>query len=196
MVILTILIIVGLVLYFRKKESEDEAPVEKKEYDWHQFWDDFSGTERRNEDFYNKDEYNFQVSYHYKEMTKLEKVANLYLGEGHLATLEYNNGMLTARMTDGNYISAHLKDIEAYFTIQPGENVSCVLKTKNRSITIFSFKGIFTDEEWYEIFNIMTHCGITHNAGAYVALCNRNKTKIGQTVKYANTAIKIIRALS
>lgn len=181
---------------YRGLQHRTQAAIDREDQTWNKLGDTLTGTDRRDFGFYNgREELNFNVAFHCKQLSDFERIANLGVDNGHLVSFEYNNKFLSLRMKDGKILSAHLKDIEASFMTYSGDNVSCSLKANGTEVNIYSYWKLFTDEEWYEIFNILTYCGITHNAGAYVAIYNKNNTKVGKTIKYANSAIKIINAL-
>lgn len=152
-------------------------------------------TEERDSNYYDEHpELNFSKKFYGKELTTTEKFLNLGITDSsQLKYFSYNNRQIEIVMKDGKKLNGNLENLKADFSILQGDNISCRVSHGNTSIKIFSVWHLLKEEEWYELFNILTHCGEVKNLSEYTALYNKTHTKLGKGLSYANTALKVIK---
>ena len=133
--------------------------------------------------------------FHCKQLNSLESFMNFGKETSGLKTFEYHNRYLTITMNDGTHFQGMIEDMTARFTFYKGGNYGCELSCGSSKVYIFTYWHLFTDEEWWTIFNIFTHCGTTYCVEYYLDTRELYMTKDGKVARGLVAAAKIITRL-
>lgn len=139
-------------------------------------------------------ELNCSYTFHCKKLNKAESVLNLGADAKGLAMFAYHNRQVFIKMNDGKTLSGMLENMTATFDCYKG-NVNCKLSCNGQKVEIYSVWHLFTDDEWWTIYNILTHCGTTYNEKDYIDTQKLYGTKEGKTTRGLITAARIISGL-
>lgn len=132
--------------------------------------------------------------FHSKQLNSLESFMNLGRETSGLKIFEYHNRYLTITMNDGTRFQGMIDDMTARFSVYKS-NCECELSCESSKVKIFTYWHLFTDEEWWTIFNIFTHCGTTYCVEDYLETYKLYTTKEGKVARGLVAAAKIITRL-
>lgn len=136
-------------------------------------------------------------SYKSKMLSASDKALNLFPSDSALLdSFNFSNGRVSLRMRDGRTLEGDLINLTSTFTALNGDNVNCKVTNGSKTIEFMSIWHLYTDEEWYDIFNCLTWSGTTYRAGDYIAIYNKYHSKTGKALRYANVLMKGIKLLN
>lgn len=127
-----------------------------------------------------------------KQLSTAEKLLNLGANSTGLEYFEYNNGSLYVKMHDGKILKGNINQIAANFTSDEVDNVTCTLQLGTQMVSISSVWHLLDEEEWWNLFNILTHCGAVFNLDGYLKLYNTYHSKVEKTIRLTGVALNII----
>lgn len=136
--------------------------------------------------------------FHCKDLSTTESFMNLGQDSKGLEYLAYHNRQLYVRMKDGRTLQGMIENMSARFsaTSRGGGLATCELISGNKKVTIITIWHLFTDEEWWQIFNLLTHCGTTYNLKEYIEVYKLYNTQEGKITRGMYSAAKVISYFS
>lgn len=130
--------------------------------------------------------------FHCKSLNSMESLLNLGQESSGLEHFSYNDRHLFIRMKNGRTLEGNIDDMSAEFSTYK-DYIECTVKCNNDEICICSIWHLFTDEEWWTIFNILSHCGTTYNLRGYLETHQLYTTKEGKVTRGLVSAANILR---
>jgi len=130
------------------------------------------------------------VSYSAREMSGIEKAANLWPSDEYLLqSFSYSNGTVSLTMKNGYVFTAPIRQLNARFYVQKGENYTAELWYGNQKLNIYTYWHLFSGEEWCSIFAYLSYSGTTYGA-AQLSDFNR---KVRNVTGKVNTGLKVLK---
>ena len=124
-----------------------------------------------------------------KQLNTAEKVLNLGLHTEGLEYFEYDNGHLYVKMQDGKTLNSDISKVAANFSKIEGDIVICTLQSGTQMVSIYMIWHLLDEEDWWNLFNILTHCGAVFNLDGYLKLYNAYHSKLGRAVRLTGIAL-------
>lgn len=131
--------------------------------------------------------------FHCKDATKFESIMNLGMTSGKYAMdyFKYHNGEITIRMKDGRTIQGMLNEMTAKFDTYK-QDTQCKIISGKETVSIYSIWRALPVNEWWTLFNILTHCGSVKGLDNYLYFHELYNTNGGKAARGVMTAMKII----
>lgn len=100
------------------------------------------------------------VRYQSHEMNGIKSFLNL--GLDHLEGLDlfsYYNGQVFIKLKNGKSLSGDIRNLTATFVMGRKGIFECTVKSDNQKICFANYYGLFSDQEYLEIFELLSNCG-------------------------------------
>lgn len=117
-----------------------------------------------------------------KSLSKLEQVANLVLSEHVIASFSYSDGCVNIKFKDGGSFYSALSDMEVRFMYSNKARIA-KLEAHGKKRWLQEVDGVFSKEDWDQIFRILTLAGTTYDVDSISAKARKEQDEAERNMK-------------